>query len=97
VKLIYGILACLFAGFFLLNVYFRINVFRHYRILIDNRVDFKAADIFSDARMEEIIKRYPQFRESITAYCRNMRRTMWMATVFVMLTIALGFVLLQQR
>lgn len=94
---IYTILACLFAGFFALNVYFRVKVFKHYRTLIDNRVDFAIADIFSEPRMQTVIGRYPHMRSSITIFCRNMRRTMWMATVFVILVIIFGFVLFGQR
>jgi len=97
VKPIFGILAALFAGFFILNVYFRIKVFRHYRILIDNRVEFNAVDIFSEERMQSIISRYPHLRKSITRFCRNMRLTMWMATVFVTLVIILGFILFRYQ
>jgi hypothetical protein len=87
----------MFAGFFLLNVYFRVKVFRHYRVLMNNKIEFNAGDIFSDERMQAVIARHPQMRESITMFCRNMRRTMWMATVFVILVIILGFVLLKFR
>jgi hypothetical protein len=94
---IYLILACLFAGFFALNIYFRVRVFKHYRVLIDNRIEFGAADIFSDDRMQVVINRYPHMEESIMRFCRNMRFTMWMATVFVVLVIILGFVLFKYR
>ncbi|HLF62416.1 MAG TPA: hypothetical protein VI603_01625 [Saprospiraceae bacterium] len=97
VKPIFGILAVLFAGFFLLNVYFRVKIFRHYRILIDNRIDFGTAEIFSEIRMQSMIDRYPHMRVSITTFCRNMRLTMWMATVFVVLVIIFGFVLLRNH
>lgn len=97
VKAILAVLAALFAGFFILNVYFRIKVFRHYRVLIDNRVEFGAADIFSEARMSLVVDRYPHVRESIEKFCKNMRFTMRMATVFVVLVIIFGFVLLRHR
>lgn len=96
-KPIFGILACLFAGFFFLNLYIRLKVFRHYRILMANKVEFGAAEIFSDVRMQTVIERHPQFRDSIRKFCLNMRFTMWMATVFVILVIILGFVLLRMR
>jgi hypothetical protein len=94
---IYRTLAILFAGFFALNVYFRLRIFRHYRVLIDNRVEFGTAEIFSEAKMEKVIARHPDLKDAITKFCRNMRFTMWMATVFVILVIILWFVLLRHR
>jgi hypothetical protein len=92
-----GILACLFAGFFILNMYFRIKVFRHYRILMTNKIEFGTAEIFSDVRMQAVIDKHPQQKDAIRRFCMNMRFTMWMATVFVILVIILGFVLIRNR
>jgi hypothetical protein len=97
VKTILTILAVLFAAFFALNVYFRVKVFRYYRVLMQNKVEFGTAEIFSNARMQVVIDRHPHLSESITKFCRNMRLTMRMATVFVILVIILGFVLLKNR
>ena len=90
---VYAILAALFAGFFVLNVYFRLRVFKYYRVLLKNRVQFGTAEIFSDIRRADVIRRHPDQREAITQFCRHMRLTMRMATVFVILVIVLGFVL----
>jgi len=97
VEPVFRILAALFLGFFLLNVYFRLRIFKHYRTLMKNRVEFGTAEIFSDKRMEAVISRHPQLKEQITKFCLNMRLTMWMATVFVILIIIFGFVLLRNR
>lgn len=91
------ILAICFAGFFLLNVYFRVRIFKHYRVLITQRVDFRASDIFSDERMTAVIDKYPHAEHAIRQYCINMRRTVRMASVFVSLVIVLGIVLLRNR
>lgn len=90
---IFAVLAFLFAGFFALNVYFRVRVFKYYRVLTQNRVEFGTAEIFNTARMEKVIARHPDLREAITRFCLNMRLTMRMATVFVILVIILGFAL----
>ena len=94
---VYRILAALFAGFFLLNVYFRLRIFKHYRILMQNRVEFGTAEIFSDKRMHAVIDRHPQLKEAITKFCLNMRLTMRMATVFVILVIIFGFFLFRDQ
>lgn len=94
---VFGVLAALFAGFFALNVYFRVKVFRHYHVLMRNKVEFGTAEIFSSEKMEKVIARHPEMREPITKFCRNMRLTMQMATVFVILVIILGFVLFRSR
>jgi hypothetical protein len=47
--------------------------------------------------MKLVVEKYPHAGEAIEKFCLNMRFTMWMATVFVVLVIIFGFVLLRNR
>ena len=88
----------LFAAMLFLNVYFRVKVFRTYRILVQNRVEFGASHIFNKQKMEqEILPKYPQFRTEITTFVRHMRYSIRMATVLIFLITLFGAILMYFR
>ena len=90
-------IAFLFAGFFVLNLYFRVKVIGSYRRLAQARVEFGASEIFSDEKMRLIIERYPQHETDLVQFSKYLRFSIWMASVFVTVTILLGSVLLYFR
>jgi hypothetical protein len=88
----------LFAAMLFLNLYFRIRVFRIYRKLVDNRVEFGAAHLFNRERMEEeIFSRYPHMREDIETFTRHFRYSLSMATVLIVLITLFGGILIYYR
>ncbi|MDX1408776.1 MAG: hypothetical protein R3330_11600 [Saprospiraceae bacterium] len=93
VSQLFALLALLFGGFFLLNVYFRIKVWRSWRVLSEHGVEFAASDIFSGRKLRAVIARYPEHRAEILSYARHMQYAIWMATAFVILIIIFGMAL----
>lgn len=91
------LLAFCFAGLFGLNLYFRVKVLRSYSVLSRNRVEFNMRDIFSPPRMQEVIDRYPQHEKDINTFARNMRLSIWMTSVFLVIIIFFGSVLMYHR
>lgn len=88
----------LFVAMLFLNVYFRAKVLKVYGVLVRNRVQFGAAHIFSRKKLEEeILPRYPQFRNEIESFIRHMRYSIRMATVLIALITAFGAVLMWFR
>ena len=87
-------IAFLFAGFFVLNLYFRIKVIGSYRRLSKARIEFGASEIFSVEKMQHIINQYPEHETDLKRFSRYMRLSIWMASVFIVVTIMLGSVLL---
>ncbi len=88
----------LFAAMVFLNVYFRVRVLKDYRILVRNRVDFKARHIFSEKKMrEEIIPRYPAFEQNLMSFGRHLRYSINMATVLIFLITLFGAILMYFR
>lgn len=96
--LLVSIIAGLFVALLFLNLYFRAKVFKVYGVLVRNRVEFGAAHIFNRKKLEEeILPRYPQFRQEIETFIRHMRYSIRMATVLLVLITAFGAVLMWYR
>ncbi len=96
--LLISIIAGLFIALLFLNLYFRAKVLKVYGVLVRNRVQFGAAHIFNRQKLEEeILPRYPQFREEIETFIRHMRYSIRMATVLIALITLFGAVLMWYR
>jgi hypothetical protein len=92
------IIAILFSGLLFLNIYFRVKVFKAYKTLVQNRVDFNASHIFNKEKMEnEIIRKHPEFRTELENFVKNMRFSINMATVLIVLITIFGAVLMWYR
>ena len=88
----------LFVAMLFLNVYFRVRVLKHYKYLVQNRVEFKTTDIFNRKTLEqEVIVKYPQHESSILAFAENIKRSMNMAIVLIVLITLFGGVLMYFR
>ena len=96
--LLVSIVLALFAAMLFLNLYFRIRVWKTYRKLVDNRVEFGAAHIFNRQKMEEeIYPRYPDMRGDIEVFVRHLRYSIRMATVLIALITIFGAILMYYR
>jgi len=96
--ILFIIVVALFIAMLFLNVYFRVKVFKVYKRLIDNRVEFGAAHLFNDKRMEEeVLSVYPQHKADILTFVTYIRYSMRMATVLIFLITMFGALLMYYR
>lgn len=96
--LLLAIIIGLFVAMLFLNLYFRAKVLKVYGVLVRNRVEFGAAHIFNRQKLEdEILPRYPQFRNEIETFVRHIRYSIRMASVLLLLITAFGAVLMWFR
>jgi hypothetical protein len=96
--LLVSIIIGLFVAMLFVNLYFRAKVLKTYGVLVRNKVQFTAAHIFSRQRMEEeIMPKYPQFRKELEEFSGNMRKTIRMASLLILLITAFGAVLMWFR
>lgn len=96
--LLISIVIGLFIAMLFLNIYFRVRVFKVYKILIKNRVEFGAAHIFSEEKMkQEIFPKYPNQRENISTFVRHIRYSIKMATVLTTLITIFAAILMYYR
>ncbi len=96
--LLITIVIALFLGMLFVNLYFRAKVLRAYRDLVRTEVDFTAAQILSERRMEEeVVAAYPAHAGSIRDFGNNLRRSIRMATVLLLLITLFGGILMYYR
>ena len=98
----YLILVSLIIGLFIamvfVNVYFRAKVFKSYKLLVQNEVEFGAAHLFNKEKMEqEIYPKYPDQRENIETFVNHMQYSIKMASVLAVLITLFGGVLMWYR
>ncbi len=81
-----------------LNVYFRVKVFKVYKRLVDNRVEFGAAHLFNEEKMkQEVLSIYPEHEADIRTFVNYIRYSIRMATVLIFLITMLGALLMYFR
>lgn len=96
--LLISIVIGLFVAMLFVNLYFRAKVLKVYGILVRNKVEFGAAHIFNRKKLEEeILPRYPQFRQEIETFVRHMKYSIQMASVLLALITAFGAILMYYR
>lgn len=84
----------MFICIFALNFYFRMRVFKAYKYLVQNEIEFNTTDIFSKKKIEEIVSRYPKHADGIHDFMDNIRRSVQLATVFTTLITAFAAILM---
>jgi hypothetical protein len=93
-----SIVCGLFVAMLFLNVYFRVKVFKAYKVLVQNRVEFKARHVFNRNLMEkEVIPNYPDQANDIRLFTSHMRYSIRMATVLSVLITLFGAILMYYR
>ena len=96
--LLVSIVIGLFLAMLFLNVYFRVKVFKVYKELIQNEVEFGAKHLFNREKMEaEIFPKYPEQRENIETFVRHIQYSIRMATVLIALITLFGAILMYYR
>lgn len=87
------------AFFFLCaNVYFRVTVMKAYKKLVQNDVDFKGVHFFDAKKMEEeVLPLYPEHREDILTFVKNMKYSMKIYTILMVLITVFGGILMYYR
>jgi hypothetical protein len=92
--LLFLILA-IFAALLFLNIYFRVKVFKVYKRLVQNRVDFKPVHFVSKERLEaEILPKYPEHKADILIFISHIRFSVSLASVLVALSTAFCAILM---
>lgn len=84
----------LFVGLFIIQFYFRIRVVKVYQRLSRNKVEFDASHIFNNKKMEnEVFPRYPQHVDDIKKFVREMKVSLQIATIFILLIFVAAYII----
>ena len=89
-----SIIIASFLGLLVLNIYFRVKVFKYYKVLVKNRVEFNAKHVFNKQKMEEeIIPLYPKHGNDIRAFSANIRFSVKLAILLIGLITLMAMIL----
>ena len=84
----------LFVGLLFIQLYFRLRVLKIYRRLVQNEVQFDTGHIMSKKKMEEeILPRYPEHRDDILRFVKEMRFSLQIASLLIVLIMIAGLIL----
>lgn len=76
----------------LINLYFRIKVIKHYKYLINNRIEFNLGDIFNSKNLEKVIQdQNADHRYHISSFAKYLKIGVYLTCAVVVL-IAILFV-----
>jgi hypothetical protein len=94
----YNVLMVFIIGFFLallfLNIYFRVKVMKHYKYLVQNRIEFNAKHILDKNKMQtEVLSKHPEHATEIDAFATNIRNSVMIAAGILILISILGLVI----
>jgi hypothetical protein len=92
--LLFSLIVGIFAALLFLNIYFRIKVLKHYKYLVQHRVEFPAMYILDKKKMDElVIPNYPEHSFHINAFANNIRNSVILASGLILLIALLGAVI----
>ncbi len=77
-----------------LNFYFRIRVFKAYKYLVQNRIEFDTFDVFRQSKIDEVVQRYPKHKDGILDFMNNIRRSVRLASLLILLITAFASILM---
>lgn len=78
-----------------LNIYFRMKVFKVYKVLVENKVEFDAKHLFNKKKMqEEVYPKYPNMIAEIETFTNHISYSIKMATVLTTLITAFAAILM---
>lgn len=81
-----------------LSFYFRVRVLNNYQVLIRNKVEFEAMDVFNPNKLEmEVIPKYPNQAQAIRDFSKYIRLAIKMASVLILIITLLGALLMYYR
>ena len=87
-----------FGGLVVLNLYFRVRVWRIYTRLTKGGVEFEMSDLFDRQKLhQEVLVRYPAHAKDIKAFARGIRFSLNIAIILIVLITIFGAILMFYR
>jgi hypothetical protein len=84
----------LFVTLLFLNIYFRMKVIKVYKVLVKARVEFDTSHLLNLEKMEkEVIPNYPKYQNEIRTFIQNIRFSIKIAIILLLLISVLSAVL----
>jgi len=86
----------LFLAMLFLNIYFRVKVFKVYKRLVQNRIEFDGTHIMNPRKMEaEVLPKYPDHTDDILTFVHHIKYSLRIASILIVLITLAGLLLRQ--
>ncbi len=96
--ILFSLIIAVFVGMLFLNIYFRVKVFKQYKYLVKNKVQFNSSHFFNSQKMEEeVLSRYPQHKDEILQFVKMIHQSVQLASALIVLIILFGYLLFRYR
>lgn len=83
-----------FVALLFLQFYFRLKVLKIYKRLVRNEVQFETSHILNKRKMEEeVLPKYPEHKEDILKFVKEMRFSLQIASLLIVLILTAGILL----
>lgn len=96
--LLFALIIGAFIAMLAVNVIYRVRIFKKYKYLVQNRVQFTTAHFFNRERLEtEVLTKYPDHRSDIEEFIQMIQRSVQLASVLIVIITAFGYMLMKFR
>ncbi|GLR19389.1 hypothetical protein GCM10007940_40050 [Portibacter lacus] len=82
----------------IVNIYFRVRVFKYYKSLVQADVEFDLSHVLNKKKLEaEVIPRYPQSEQDINQFIHHLKLSFRIGMILFVLISLFGWVLMHYR
>ena len=82
----------------LFNVYLRVVVFKAYKTLLENKIDFTPKQMMNSQLLEkEVIPKYPEHAAAIRQFSRKVNISIYVGILMLIIILFLGYTLVRNR
>lgn len=95
-NLLFLLIVAVFVAMLFVNVIFRVKVFKAYKYLVQNKVEFTASHFFNRAKLEaEVFTKYPSHKPQIERFIKLIHQSVQLASVLIVIIIIFGYLLMR--
>jgi len=97
-SLLFTLIVAAFVAMIFVNVFFRVRVFKKYKYLVQNKVQFNSSHFFNSQKMEnEVLSKYPRHRDEILDFVKMIHQSVQLASVLIFIIIVFGYLLFRMK
>ena len=87
-----------FIAMLFINIFFRVKIFKVYKYLVQNRVQFDSSHFFNRKKLdEEVLSKFPQHQKEIESFIGLIHKSVHLASVLIFIIVAFGLLLMRYR
>ena len=97
-EFLFLLIVAAFIAMLFVNVFYRVKIFKVYKYLVQNRVDFTTKHFFNSEKLEkEILSKYPEHKTQILNFVTLIKKSVTLASVLIFIILSFGYLLMKFR